>query len=224
MKKLARAKKSTTNAVEILRKRYIQGNAEREKSVEDEHLSAEIARMIFELRKESGLSQKHLAELVGTTQSVISRLEDSDYEGHSLPMLERIAKALNRRVAVSMRTPQVREETVHYAFRRFVQNARRKEGLSIKQASKKMDVDSSELEQMEHDSSYRPSPLALSKLSEFYGVSHERLAALAGSIKDLPPELRVRASKFAAQSESFAKLSKDEKKALDEFMRFLKDE
>jgi hypothetical protein len=37
---------------------------------------------------------------VGTTQSVISRLEDADYEGHSLPMLQRIAAALHKRLDV----------------------------------------------------------------------------------------------------------------------------
>jgi len=38
--------------------------------------------------------------LIGTTASVICRLEDTDYEGHSLAMLNRIAAALNRRVEI----------------------------------------------------------------------------------------------------------------------------
>ena len=37
---------------------------------------------------------------MGTTPSVISRLEDDDYEGHSLAMLRRIASALNKRVEI----------------------------------------------------------------------------------------------------------------------------
>jgi hypothetical protein len=40
--------------------------------------------------------------MIGTTQSVISRLEDADYRGHSLRMLARIAAALNQRLTVSM--------------------------------------------------------------------------------------------------------------------------
>jgi transcriptional regulator with XRE-family HTH domain len=47
-----------------------------------------------------GLSQRQLAKLVGTPASVICRLEDADYEGHSLAMLNRIATALNRRVEI----------------------------------------------------------------------------------------------------------------------------
>ncbi len=98
---MARAKASSSNAVDILHKRYVRGDASRLKSVEAEHLSAEIAKMIYDARKDAGLSQKELASLIGTTQSVISRLEDSDYEGHSLPILDRIAKALNSRVKIS---------------------------------------------------------------------------------------------------------------------------
>ena len=48
------------------------------------------------------MTQKQLAELVGTTQSVISRLEDADYEGHSLSMVNRIAKALDRRLIIQL--------------------------------------------------------------------------------------------------------------------------
>jgi hypothetical protein len=33
---------------------------------------------------------------------VIARLEDADYAGHSLSMLQRIARALNRRVEINL--------------------------------------------------------------------------------------------------------------------------
>jgi len=60
----------------------------------------ELARRIYELREEAGLTQERLAKMVGTTASVISRLEDSEYEGHSLTMLKRIAAALGKRVEI----------------------------------------------------------------------------------------------------------------------------
>lgn len=68
--------------------------------LEEERANAEIGRKIYELRTRAGLTQKELADLVGTTASVICRLEDADYEGHSLSMLRRIAAALNRRVEI----------------------------------------------------------------------------------------------------------------------------
>ena len=61
-----------------------------------------IAQMIFDARQSAGLTQTELAEAVGTTQSVISQLEDADYDGHSLSILRRIAKALHLRVEIRM--------------------------------------------------------------------------------------------------------------------------
>ena len=68
--------------------------------LDEERANAEIGRKIYELRTRASLTQKELADLVGTTASVICRLEDADYEGHSLSMLRRIAAALNRRVEI----------------------------------------------------------------------------------------------------------------------------
>ncbi|MFQ5742383.1 MAG: helix-turn-helix transcriptional regulator [Acidobacteriota bacterium] len=63
--------------------------------------SFNASRLIRRLREEAGLTQSELADRVGTTQSVISRLESDDYEGHSLSMLYRIGAALDRRIAVA---------------------------------------------------------------------------------------------------------------------------
>jgi predicted transcriptional regulator len=52
------------------------------------------------LRTKAGLSQRELAKKIGTTASVICRLEDSDYDGHSLSLLKRIAEALDKRVEI----------------------------------------------------------------------------------------------------------------------------
>ena len=47
-----------------------------------------------------GLTQQELADLVGTTASSICRLESADYEGHSLPMLRKVAFVLGQRVEI----------------------------------------------------------------------------------------------------------------------------
>jgi ribosome-binding protein aMBF1 (putative translation factor) len=90
-----------TDAVEILkRKMGIDPDTEPEMLQIAENLR--VAQMIYDARTEAGLSQRELAQAVGTTQSVISQLESAEYKGHSLTMLERIAKALNRRLEVRM--------------------------------------------------------------------------------------------------------------------------
>jgi DNA-binding XRE family transcriptional regulator len=92
--------KPTTDAIEILHRKFYEGNAERLKALQEARANEEIACTIRELRAKAGLTQAQLAKLVGTTASVICRLEDADYGGHSLGILRRIAAALNRRVEV----------------------------------------------------------------------------------------------------------------------------
>jgi DNA-binding XRE family transcriptional regulator len=80
--------------------RYIGTDPARIESYEEELVNAELARKVYDLRIEAGLTQEELAKMVGTTASVISRLEDAEYEGHSMAMLRRIATALGKRVEI----------------------------------------------------------------------------------------------------------------------------
>jgi ribosome-binding protein aMBF1 (putative translation factor) len=90
----------TSDAAEIMHRRYYEGRPDRIAALEEARANDEVARKIYHLRTQAGLSQRQLAKLVSTTASVICRLEDADYEGHSLPMLRRIAAALDRRVEI----------------------------------------------------------------------------------------------------------------------------
>jgi ribosome-binding protein aMBF1 (putative translation factor) len=98
--RVVKRRTKTSDGLKILHDRYIKDDAEMARIVAEEHTNMEIARKIYDLRERAGLSQRALAQLVGTTASVICRLEDADYEGHSLAMLNRIAAALNRRVEI----------------------------------------------------------------------------------------------------------------------------
>ena len=62
----------------------------------------DVALKLAALRRESGLSQKELAQRVGTTQQQISRLESPSYEGHSLSMLRRVAEVLGATVRIEL--------------------------------------------------------------------------------------------------------------------------
>jgi len=53
----------------------------------------DIAMLVREMREQAGLTQVELANRAGTTQSVVARLEDAEYSGHSLTTLQRIAAA-----------------------------------------------------------------------------------------------------------------------------------
>ena len=86
--------------MEILYRRFYADKAARLRKLEEARANEEIARKIQALRIAAGLTQAQLAQLIGATPSVICRLEDADYAGHSLAMLRRIGVALNQQVEI----------------------------------------------------------------------------------------------------------------------------
>lgn len=60
-----------------------------------------LGQLIYDLRTEAGLSQRELAERMGTTQSVISRLEEGGGARNRIDTLARVATALGRHLVVS---------------------------------------------------------------------------------------------------------------------------
>lgn len=68
---------------------------------EQERYINEVAQLAYQLRVESGLSQKELAEKSNTTQQVISRLESgSDARLPSFNLLSKIAHALGKKLTI----------------------------------------------------------------------------------------------------------------------------
>jgi ribosome-binding protein aMBF1 (putative translation factor) len=96
----------TNDALKIIR-RSIAEDPELQDMVKEASINAQVSLIIYDVRKQAGLTQKQLADLIGTTQSVIARLEDADYEGHSLSMLARIAAALDRKLEIKMLPKEV---------------------------------------------------------------------------------------------------------------------
>ena len=220
---MARRKK-TRDAVEILHGRYVKDHPEREASLAVERVNAEVAQLIYDFRNQADLTQTELAELIGTTQSVISRLEDADYDGHSLSMLDRIARALNQKLTVLMTAKDPETGALRQAFHLCMQMLRRDRGLTIDGLAKEAGIEREELIAIERNVAYRPTPVTLQKLSKFYDIPQRRLAVLAGVVRDVPEDIQDQASRFAAQAESFTNLSKEEKESVEQFVTFLKSE
>ncbi|MEI8343287.1 MAG: XRE family transcriptional regulator [Verrucomicrobiota bacterium] len=108
-------KKTTTDALEIIDREFYRGKPERVAELERMRADDAVARKIYDLRTKAGLTQRQLATMIGTTASVICRLEDSDYDGHSLAMLNRIAAALDRRVEIRFLPLRPRRKTPVFA-------------------------------------------------------------------------------------------------------------
>ncbi|MBI1783793.1 XRE family transcriptional regulator [Candidatus Sumerlaeota bacterium] len=103
---MAKTRPITTDAGEILFRRFYEGKPERIRQLEEERLNDDVSRKIYDLRTHAGLTQQELAALIGTTASVISRIEDYEYDGHSMNMLRRVAAALETRLSVDFARSQ----------------------------------------------------------------------------------------------------------------------
>jgi ribosome-binding protein aMBF1 (putative translation factor) len=100
----------SAKAVDILKKR-LGDSPERRQEIDQEKERFSAACIIYDARTKAGLTQRELAKKVGTKQSVISRLESADYDGHTLGMLLKIAKALKMKLHLSLEpidTPTVK--------------------------------------------------------------------------------------------------------------------
>jgi ribosome-binding protein aMBF1 (putative translation factor) len=97
--------KKTASASAILRRTPAFQKPTMTALLAEESANAEVAMLLHDAREAAGLTQRELAERVGTSRSVITRLEDADYRGHSLAMLRRIADALDLKLTLEL-TPR----------------------------------------------------------------------------------------------------------------------
>jgi ribosome-binding protein aMBF1 (putative translation factor) len=102
--------RSTKHLADVIR-RKLAADPDLAAAVEAERSNASVGAEIFAARTAAGWTQKELADRVGMRQSAIARLEDADYQGHSLKTLNRIAAALGKRVEIAFVDPCARNAT-----------------------------------------------------------------------------------------------------------------
>ena len=106
------------------------------------------------------------------------------------------------------------------AFTRFVDLARRQRKLTVEALANEADLDLGELVAiMEANTS--PSTRAVYKLATVLGVSMRKLLELSGLAETRDPTLTEAAVRFAARSEPTVALTREERAALEEFVKVL---
>ena|SRR5687768_9271587 len=92
--------RQTTSAREILRRRIYEGRPDRIAARDQTHREMALGMKIRRLREDAGLTQQQLGNRIGTQASALSRIEDADYDGHSMSLLGRVADALGMMLIV----------------------------------------------------------------------------------------------------------------------------
>ncbi|MDP4194850.1 MAG: helix-turn-helix transcriptional regulator [Bacteroidota bacterium] len=109
-----------------------------------------------------------------------------------------------------------------YSFSILMNKLRISKNLSLEQLSQKIEVDFMELFQIEKDPLFKPHLRTIWQLAEFYKIPYKALAQVAGAI-NTNEKLKEDLVKYAAKSSSFEKLTKEEKKQLDEIVKIIKE-
>lgn len=206
---------SRVRAGDVLRRRYVRGDPARAAAVERERLNAEVARLIHQRRTEAGLTQKDLAERIGTRQSVISRLESADYDGHSLTMVQRIAEALGLRVTVAMAGSGPDPSDALPALLRAL---RRRRSLTIDQLAAALGVERERLAAMERGCVV-PDERLLAAFSDLFDIPGPMLHALAAGT--LPDAAAAALARFRHATDE-SPLAPGERDALDGLLAALR--
>ena len=97
---MARETNIRSQALRSLYDEHFRDNPERLASLQEEMLKAEIAQCLYDLRMGLNLSQQELAERVGIDATVISDIEETDFAGDSMEMLNKICTFLGTSVKV----------------------------------------------------------------------------------------------------------------------------
>jgi len=92
--------KAITSARDILRRRVYTGRPGRIEALDQTRREMALGMKIRRLREDAGLTQQQLAQQIGTQPSAVSRIEDADYDRHSISLLARVAEALDMRLII----------------------------------------------------------------------------------------------------------------------------
>ena len=122
------------------------------------------------------------------------------------------------------KTIAVSPVALHRGLQTLVSLLRRKKGLSEEELAESARVDLDEVKRIELDSDFTPSPRTIYQLERFFELEPRTLALISGSITAHSSEFTEGVLQFAAHSKEIGKLNREEKKLLNEFVRFLSDE
>jgi HTH-type transcriptional regulator, competence development regulator len=117
----------------------------------------------------------------------------------------------------------VAEEPCAYlsVFGRLINLRRRERGLTLEQLADTARIDLDELVGIEQVLGYTPEPRTVCQLAAVLKLPKNRLLQLSGCVEEQDEALTQQSVRFAARSDALEKLTREQKQALDEYIRYL---
>lgn len=113
-------------------------------------------------------------------------------------------------------------QDLHRGLGALLQMLRRREGLSIEELAQNARVAVSELRHIELDPAFDPNPRTIFQLEQYFKLPDRSLVFLSGAVR-VDDNVREEAVRFAAHSERISRLTKEQLKHLNQFVKFLRE-
>ena len=110
---------------------------------------------------------------------------------------------------------------LHDGLRALLQLLRRRDGLSYEQVAERARIDAEEIRSIEEDPTYTPRPRTIYQLAQYFNLPQRSLAKLAGMTQHQSSGFRDEVLRFAASSKAMHRLTRDETRVLNAFVKFL---
>lgn len=112
---------------------------------------------------------------------------------------------------------------LHRGLGALVRMLRRRDQLSVEQLAGDAEIDIAELQAIESDPRRNPHPRTIYQLARHFALDPKSLVVLSGAVT-VDNDVRDKAVRFAASSRAMSKLSREEKKLLNQFVKFLQEQ
>ena len=98
---------------------------------------------------------------------------------------------------------------------------RRRDNMDLSRLATELRVPEDELRAIEIDQGFVPKPRTIHQIDHYYKISPRALLKISPAAVEHDPSLDEEADKFAASSESLSKLTRDERKKINDFIKVL---
>ena len=112
-------------------------------------------------------------------------------------------------------------QDLHRGLGALVQMLRRRNQLSVDDLARDARVAASELRRIELDPAFDPNPRTIVQLEQYFKLPQRSLVVLSGAVR-VAEDVREEAVRFAASSEHISGLTREERRLLNEFVKFLR--
>lgn len=110
------------------------------------------------------------------------------------------------------------------AFGVLVRQLRRRQQWTVDQLAQKARVDIEDLRAIERDPHYRPRPRVVHQLAGVFKIPERPLMKLSGATVTHDQDFEEEAMRFAAKSDDLSKLTREEQKALNDYVKYLAEQ